>query len=99
LGLFAGCIYDQTGKKVSYWISRFRKLPLFGLTVVSALMMLLLTFATLVSWASFIRNDVSGSFVLTQIWIFGFGTFFNVLIVSSVNLLLGYLQSVRASER
>jgi glycosyltransferase involved in cell wall biosynthesis len=97
LGLVAGCLYDQTGKRLSVWINRFSKLPLFGFTVVSGLILLLLTFMTLFSWVNFTKNDESGSFVLTQIWIFSLGTFFNLFIVSSVYLLIKYLRSVRVS--
>lgn len=97
LGLVAGCLYDQTGKRLSVWINRFSKLPLFGFTVVSGLFLLLLTFVTLISWVDFTRSGEVGSFVLTQIWIFGLGTFFNLFIVSSVYLLIRYLRSVRVN--
>jgi glycosyltransferase involved in cell wall biosynthesis len=98
LGVLAGSTYDQTGKSLELWISRFKKIPLFGLSIVSGFILFALTFSTLILWIAYIENGRTGDFMLTQIWIFTLGTFFDLFIVSSVNLLIKYLQSARINS-
>jgi glycosyltransferase involved in cell wall biosynthesis len=91
LGLIAGCLYDQTGRKISNWNRRLAKIPFFGLTVMSSFILLVNTVLTIDSWISFNRHGREGEFTATQSWIFSLGTLFNLFIFSATHLLIIYL--------
>jgi hypothetical protein len=91
IGLIAGCIYDQTGRKISNWNRRLAKIPFFGLTIMSSFTLLVQTVLTIDSWISFIGHGRGGEFTATQSWIFSLGTLFNLFIFSATHLLIIYL--------
>lgn len=98
LGVLSGSTYDQTGMALDLWIERFKGIPLFGLSIMSGVTLLALTIVTLILWLNYIKHGSNGDFMLTQVWIFTLGTSFNLFIVSSVNLLIRYLKSIRINS-
>jgi glycosyltransferase involved in cell wall biosynthesis len=98
LGVLSGSTYDQTGMALDLWIERFKGIPLFGLSIISGVTLLALTIVTLILWLNYIKHGSNGDFMLTQVWIFTLGTSFNLFIVSSVNLLIRYLKSIRINS-
>jgi glycosyltransferase involved in cell wall biosynthesis len=98
LGLIAGCLYDQTGKRIRDWTRRLARIPFFGLTISASFVFLFQTVLTVNAWLSFVDLGKTGEFTGTQIWIFSLGTLFNLFIFSATHLLIVYLGKRRAQH-
>ncbi len=98
LGLIAGCLYDQTGRRIRDWSRILSRIPFFGLTISASFIFLFQTVLTLNAWLSFVDLGKMGEFTATQTWIFSLGTLFNLFIFSATHLLIVYLGKKRAQE-
>lgn len=98
LGLIAGCLYDQTGRRISDWTRRLGRIPFFGMTIFAFFILLVQTFSTMNSWLFYIDQDKTGDFTATQAWIFSLGTLFNLFIFSATHLLIVYLGKKRTQQ-
>ena len=98
LGLIAGCLYDQTGRRISDWTRRLGRIPFFGMTISAFFALLVQTFSSINAWLLYIDQDKTNDFTATQTWIFSLGTLFNLFIFSATYLLIVYLEKRRAQQ-